>query len=75
MDLWSGVWEVTNFVGKVARGAAVGAATDWADVVAKGYAISQLAKESWIRIFKKGEFVARALDVVGDNFMGEYATP
>ena len=75
MGLWSGVWKVTKFVSKVARGAVVGAATDWADVVAKGYAISQLAKESWIKIFKKGEIVAGALDVVGDNFMGEYATP
>ena len=50
MGFWSGVWKVTKFVGKVAGGAAVGAATDWTDVVAKGYAISQLAKESRIRI-------------------------
>ena len=75
MGFWSGVWEVTKFVGKVAGGAAVGAASDWADVVAESYAISQLAKESRIRIFKKGGFVAGALDVVGDNFIREYATP
>ncbi|CAG8840831.1 24138_t:CDS:2, partial [Gigaspora margarita] len=56
MGFWSGVWKVAKFVGKVAG----------ADVVAKGYAISQLAKESRIRIFKKGGFVAGALDVVAE---------
>ncbi|RIB01095.1 hypothetical protein C2G38_2231892 [Gigaspora rosea] len=70
---------------KVARDAAVRAAVIatgplsipiGAAIVAEGYTISQLAKESVeLGYLKKGGFVTGTLDVVSDSFMDKYATP
>ncbi|RIB12553.1 hypothetical protein C2G38_2200362 [Gigaspora rosea] len=68
---------------KVARDAAVRAAviatgpffiSIRAAIVAEGYTISQLAKESVeLGYLEKDGFVTRTLNVVGDSFIGEYA--
>ncbi|RIB24872.1 hypothetical protein C2G38_2167465 [Gigaspora rosea] len=82
LGFWSKVLKSNN---KVAGDAAVGAAviatgplfiSIEAAIVAEGYTISQLAKESVeLGYLEKGGFVTGTLDVVGNSFMGEYATP